>query len=247
MNIDELRTLKAKLVDEKKQRDDEQKFYPVFVEFDEKSEKEPVSLKTIKEQEKTEECVEKCIELIKKTMVDLVEQDIKFDQIALESSLGLFVKPELYSKIKEFRIDAKFYLSDGEVHPMYLRLLDDLKKQASMEYVPIRFFVSPANTGLEDLSVDDVTIGDKLIGDGYDIITSSVKTPKDLVEGIVNLPLFISRMKELGVDIRLLNYGELSSMDDYISSIQTNGDDELIQLYADFGRKEKKEQQGIGK
>ena len=234
MNIDELRALKVKLEEERKQRVDEQEFIPTFLDPQEFVTKEPArKLKEIKEQSNTEEVVNKCISLIERTMRVLTEKGIEFDQIQLSSATGIFVTPELYGKMYKYMNDCHNGVMDDEHNLIYFSILNNLKKQVSMEYVPVHFWVNEADTGLEDCSVGD-----------YEYETGIYpEIPRDRVEGIINFPLFIAKMKELGIDVELMENGDCSSMDDYVLSVQEHGIDEFLCLNADFGRKQKMEEQ----
>lgn len=199
MNIEELKELKRQL-EEKRKREKNQN-YVVIDHFTYESIAEAKEGKPLTEyaaQENTEEFVKKCEKHIEDTVRNLVEYGVPFDEIAMWSSIGFLCKE---SFIRNIQMAGKDSFGD--------EAFDELKNQTSKTLVPLEFRVDEIGTGTEDKSIDE-----------YDAKIIKELIPKDPISGIVNLEVFISKMKELGYNIELTNYGNCSSFDDYMEAVQ---------------------------
>ena len=215
MNIEELKELKRQL-EEKKKRENNQN-YVVIDHFTYESiakAKESKPLTEYAAQENTEEFVKKCEKLIEETVRNLAEFGVPFDEITIYSYMGLLCKE---SFIRNIQMAGKDQFGD--------EAFDELKDQTSKTLVSLEFRVDEIGTGTEDMSIDDYN--SKIIKD---------LLPTDSISGIVNLKVFISKMKELGYNIELINYGECSSFDDYMEAVQEYGFDTFMNVTVNLSK-----------
>ena len=221
MNIEDLKNLKESL-------ESDQKYVAIrsftYKEIMASDEAKPLSEFISKEN--TEEVIKRCESLIEESVRALAEKNIPFDYVTLSSELGFLCKESFIEKVKSF------YKNNRPTEESYLDFVEELKKQASSIYVPLSFYLNTSGTG-----TDDKTMIDYELEEGYSFGDIS----KHDAVGIVNLEEFMSKMKELGYGVNLLNYGECHNFDDYIQAVIKNEFDTQIDIVADLTKKEGKD------
>lgn len=165
-------------------------------------------------QENTEDFVKQCEALIENYMRILAENNIPFDTIRIYSTIGFLCK-------ENFIKNTKSILESKNLD--YTTIVEQLKTQASSIFVPLSFNLNAAGTGTEDMDIDSYA-------DEHGFNLGDIYKPR--VTGIVNLETFISKMKNLGYNIELLNYGECQSSSDYIQAVIENECDTEIDIVA---------------
>ena len=229
MNIEDLKKLKEQLESEEK--------FVLIEEFCNKDIERANNGKPLSEyisQENTEEFVDQCETLIENAVRTLAGQGVPFDTVALTSRMGFLCNANFIKSIKPlFKGDN--IIDDDD----YIRVIDELKTQISSIYVPLSFHLNSYRTGTEDMPMEDYH--DEYGISNYSDITNS------RVTGIVNFGTFISKMKSLGYNIELAEFGECQNISDYIEAVKENGIDTCIIINADLSKeKEKEESRGLG-
>lgn len=210
MNVEYLKKFKEELEKENK--------YCLIEELSEtniKNTNKIFSLKEITEQENTDEIVKECTKFFKKYILDLVKNDIPFDQIGILSNSGFFCKPKL---VEDFNA---LYQNENVLDANWDKTMNSLDKFVLPKLIPVSFSLNGAYTGTESSDLGEF---------GYKIDYN------DKISGVVNLEEFILKMKALGFDIEFANYYGGISFQDYINSIKENGLDTFISITANFSK-----------
>lgn len=216
MNIEDLKSLKEQLESEQK--------YVAIRNFTYKEILNATEAKPLSEyvsQENTEEFAKQCEALIENVVKSLAEKGIPFDTVTLSSEIGFLCKANFIENIKSL------FKSKKVDNDSYSAIAEQLKTQASSIYVPLSFHLNPFGTGTKDMRIDDY---EEEYGINYGDID------KLRVTGIVNLETFISKMKSLGYNIELLNFGGCQSVSDYMQAVIENGFDTHMSVVANLSK-----------
>lgn len=184
--------------------------------------------------ENTDAFIGQCEALLEEATTVFSTNNIPYDTIQISTSLGFLCTP----KFVEF---LKTEYKNHEGLPGRLNLdLDNLGSNVSQKYVPVEFSINMAGSGLStEFGVDDY-----LLDSGQNIPQVNELAQKR-ISGIVDFEKFIKKMKELGYGLELLNYGECSSMQDYVAAVKQCGWDTHLSVIADFSL-EKSNNSGYG-
>lgn len=240
MNIEELRNLKNKIEERKRELESRQKrYYEMSLEeffssniFTMDIDKNSITMHKLKSSENTNEVVKKCEKTIKNILLYLSKNDIPYEQIKLIANGKMYCEASFAKKIYEcFEVKGRDYqqskyldqlLSRVENKNEYKELLKELPNQIHPTYFQVDIEVSCVAT-LKELPIysNDRKRVEKFLNNKY-------------IQGVVDINKFVQKMTDLGYIIEF-NNKECKSIDDYINEF-INTKNGQIYITADFGR-----------
>ena len=120
--------------------------------------------------------------------------------------MNFLCNEEYAKKLKTYAKKRNQDISYDESANIYNELLEEMANNVSIEYVPLTL-------NLQDLR------NRKLINN------QQIK-----IEGIVNFPEFLFKMKSLGYEINLKEYGNCETFNDYLSAAGAYGKDTSLEI-----------------
>lgn len=173
--------------------------------------------------ENTDAFIGQCEALLEEATTVFSTNNIPYDTIQISTSLGFLCRLEFIEFLKnEYK---NHEVQQGKWHLD----LDNLGSNVSPKYVPVDFVINMAGSGF----ADEYGVDDYLLDSGQNIPQVNELAQKR-ISGIVDFEKFIKKMKELGYGLELLNYGECSSMQDYVDAVKQCGWDTHLSVIADF-------------
>lgn len=171
-----------------------------------------MTLSQIEEKENTDGFILECEELMKKVILFFTERGIPFSSIMISSSIGFFSKQNVAKEIQS-------RMSKG-LDTERLVLCNMYGGNILAKLVPVTFSLNLGGCYIPDEFVPSNIKDPMTLRYLYDY--GSLNTDKSIgslleqkVSGTVDFDKFIHKLNELGYDIELLNYGKISSFQEY--------------------------------
>lgn len=187
---------------------------------------QPRTLSDVLGQVDTKKMVKKCEEALESLTKYLISRKIQFDQIKICTNPGIICSEPWYQESNRIIHES--------INPNYGQQAETLAANVLPEIIPVRFFVDITDTGIYNMNGES---------EGINI------APNELVpfcfEGLVHYSEFVKAMKNLGYKVRTIDGSDLSTFDDYVSSLKNSFEDTLLTITLDFGREAKMNAQKV--
>ena len=217
MNVEELKQLKAELVDNFKYV-----IVPELICVEPNEASEPKTKKEILSEVNTDEFIKQCGEVFEDTVRYLLSKEININSISLPIwSSGIVCSSALNNELadltKQWR--ENFDMSKQIANKWTKTFRQGLKIQTLPEIVPIQ--IRPILGCYEDfISIKELEEFEE----------------NHMINGLVNFEEFVSKIQSLGFNLTCYeNYEPLNTYDDYIKALYINGDTEIcLSIFADL-------------